>query len=235
MLALEGVNTSYGAGLVLEDVSFRLAPGEVMTLLGRNGAGKTTCIRTIIGFLRPLAGQVLFCGKQISGLSSETIARSGIGLVPQGRRVFPSLTVYENLIVALRRQAGSERQAWSPERAYEIFPRLAERRQQLAGSLSGGEQQMLAIARALMLNPQLLLLDEPSEGLAPAIISDVERTILALKAQGLSMILVEHNTALALSIADTAVVLTSGRVVYTGDANTLKRDEQFVARHLGVY
>ncbi|MGZ5802721.1 MAG: ABC transporter ATP-binding protein [Xanthobacteraceae bacterium] len=237
MLALEGISTSYGAaGLVLEDVSFRVKAGQVVTLLGRNGAGKTTCIRTIIGFLRPKGGRVLFRGKQISGLSSEVIARQGLGLVPQGRRIFPSLTVFENLAVAMRKGSKDDKGiSWNPDRAYTIFPRLAERRQQLAGSLSGGEQQMLAIARALMLNPRLLLLDEPSEGLAPAIIADVERTIGVLKQQGLSMILVEHNTSLALSLADTAVVLNSGRVVYNGDVGTLKRDEKFISYHLGVY
>jgi len=235
VLSISGLSASYGAGPVLENVSFRLFSGQVVALLGRNGAGKTTCIRTIIGFLRADTGSVDFYGDRITGLSPEVIAGRGIGLVPQGRRIFPSLTVYENLAVVMRRPARDAKSVWTLERVYDLFPRLKERQGQLAGSLSGGEQQMLAIARALMVNPKLLLLDEPSEGLAPAIINDIARTIEILKAQGQSMLLVEHNTRLALGVSDRAVVLNSGALVFDGDAEALRRDESFISYHLGVY
>jgi branched-chain amino acid transport system ATP-binding protein len=234
-LAVRNLSTSYGTGRVLEAVSFRLAAGEVLALLGRNGAGKTTCIRTIIGFLPAETGSVDFFGDRISGLPSEAIARRGIGLVPQGRRIFTSLTVYENLVVAMRPPSQETGLSWNLERVYDLFPRLKERRNQIAGSLSGGEQQMLAIGRALMVNPRLLLLDEPSEGLAPAVINDIARTISVLKSQGLSMLLVEHNTKLALGIADKAVVLNSGLVVFDGSAEALVKDDDLISYHLGVY
>ena len=161
--------------------AFRLQPGGVLALLGRNGAGKTTCISTIVGFLKPRDGEIRLFGEPIEGLSPERISRLGIGLVPQGRRIFPSLTVRENLIVAQQRESSTEK-PWNVERIYELFPRLRERHAQFAGTLSGGEQQMLAIGRALMGNPRVLLLDEPSEGLAPLIVAEVGRTIKRLKA-----------------------------------------------------
>jgi branched-chain amino acid transport system ATP-binding protein len=227
-LRLSGVDALYGDSHVLHGVSFALAPGRVLALLGRNGAGKTTCINAIIGFLPPRGGEVLLEGRPIHGLAPETIARRGVGLVPQGRRVFPSLTVEENLQVAAR---GAGRTIAD---AYAFFPRLAERRRQAAGSLSGGEQQMLAIARALVSNPKVLLLDEPSEGLAPRMVHEVGEILLRLKAERFSILLVEQNTALALRVADDAVVLNTGRIVYDGTAEDLRGRPDLLQQNLGI-
>ncbi|MEA2944081.1 MAG: branched-chain amino acid transport system ATP-binding protein, partial [Bradyrhizobium sp.] len=175
-LSLTNLHTFYGDSHVLHGVSFALRPGGVLALLGRNGAGKTTCISTIIGFLKPAEGEIKLFGEPIGGLSPERISQLGIGLVPQGRRIFPSLSVKENLTVAQQR-VGTTEKPWKVERIFELFPRLRERHGQFAGTLSGGEQQMLAIGRALMGNPKVLLLDEPSEGLAPLIVAEVGRTI----------------------------------------------------------
>jgi branched-chain amino acid transport system ATP-binding protein len=202
--------------------------------LGRNGAGKTTCISTIIGFLRPREGEIRLFGERIEGLSPERISHLGIGLVPQGRRVFPSLTVRENLLVARRRRATATK-PWNVERIYEMFPRLRDRHAQFAGTLSGGEQQMLAIGRALMGNPTVLLLDEPSEGLAPLIVAEVGRTIMRLKQEGQSIILVEQNRKLALDVADRAVILNTGRCAFVGSATELRNNEDLIAQHLGIY
>jgi branched-chain amino acid transport system ATP-binding protein len=233
-LSLTNVNTFYGDSHILHGVSFSLQPGGVLALLGRNGAGKTTCISTIIGFLRPRDGDIRLFGEPIEGLSPERISRLGIGLVPQGRRVFPSLTVRENLIVAQQRE-GTTGKPWSVDRIYEMFPRLRERHAQFAGTLSGGEQQMLAIGRALMGNPRVLLLDEPSEGLAPLIVAEVGRTIRRLKEEGQSIVLVEQNRKLALDVADQAVILNTGRCVFTGQASDVLNNEGLIAQHLGVF
>ncbi len=205
-LALEGVDALYGESHVLHSVSFALGEGRVLALLGRNGAGKTTCMNSVIGFLPPRKGAVRLFGQSLARLAPDAISRRGIGLVPQGRRVFPRLTVRENLIVAHQKRKGT----WSLERVFALFPRLRERAQQDAGSLSGGEQQMLAIGRALMGNPRVLLMDEPSEGLAPLIVAEVGRTIAKLKAEGQSIVLVEQNVKLAFSLADDVVILNSG-------------------------
>jgi branched-chain amino acid transport system ATP-binding protein len=233
-LALEGVNALYGDSHVLYDVSFRLAPGRVLALLGRNGAGKTTCMNTVIGFLPPRDGEVRLFGEPITRLAPEAISRKGIGLVPQGRRIFPTLTVRENLVVAQRSRADGA-SAWTPERVFELFPRLDERRHQAAGSLSGGEQQMLAISRALMGNPRVLLMDEPSEGLAPLIVAEVGRTIARLKREGQSIVLVEQNVKLALELADDVVILNTGRVAFAGGVEAVRADEELVAQQLGVF
>jgi branched-chain amino acid transport system ATP-binding protein len=233
-LSLSNIHTFYGESHILHGVGFSLSPGGVLALLGRNGAGKTTCISTIIGFLRPREGEIRLFGERIDGLSPERISHLGIGLVPQGRRVFPSLTVRENLVVARRhRNAGGKR--WTIERIYDMFPRLRDRHAQFAGTLSGGEQQMLAIGRALMGNPTVLLLDEPSEGLAPLIVADVGRTIRRLKEEGQSIILVEQNRQLALDVADHAVILNTGRSVFVGSATELRNNEDLIAQNLGVY
>jgi branched-chain amino acid transport system ATP-binding protein len=232
-LSLRNVNAFYGDSHILHGVSFSLRSGDVLALLGRNGAGKTTCISTVIGFLKPRDGEIQLFGKPINGLSPERISHLGIGLVPQGRRIFPSLTVRENLIVAQRRR-NSGAGHWNLDRIYEMFPRLRERHTQLAGTLSGGEQQMLAIGRALMGNPRVLLLDEPSEGLAPLIVAEVGRAIRRLKDEGQSIVLVEQNRQLALDVADSAVILNTGRCVFAGEARTLLNNEQLIAQNLGV-
>ena len=233
-LSLTDVHAFYGDSHILHGVSFALRPGGVLALLGRNGAGKTTCISTIIGFLQPQQGDIRLFGEPIAGLSPERISQLGIGLVPQGRRIFPSLTVRENLVVAQQRERTTG-QPWSLERIYEMFPRLRERHGQFAGTLSGGEQQMLAIGRALMGNPRVLLLDEPSEGLAPLIVAEVDQTIRRLKEEGQSIILVEQNLKLALDIADQAVVLNTGACVFSGDAGDLRNNEDLIAQNLGIF
>jgi branched-chain amino acid transport system ATP-binding protein len=233
-LALEGINALYGDSHVLYDVSFRLAPGRVLALLGRNGAGKTTCMNTVIGFLPPRDGAVRLFGEPVGHLTPEAISRKGIGLVPQGRRIFPTLTVRENLTVAEQLRPGIER-PWTLELVFELFPRLHERHAQTAGSLSGGEQQMLAISRALMGNPRVLLMDEPSEGLAPLIVAEVGRTIARLKRAGQSIVLVEQNVKLALELADDVVILNTGRVVFTGGVDEVRGNDELVTQHLGVF
>jgi branched-chain amino acid transport system ATP-binding protein len=233
-LHLSDVHAFYGESHILHGVGFSLREGHVLALLGRNGAGKTTCISTIVGFLTPREGEIRLFGETIGGLNPERISRLGIGLVPQGRRIFPSLTVRENLVVAQQRQA-STGQPWTTERIYELFPKLRERHAQFAGTLSGGEQQMLAIGRALMGNPRVLLLDEPSEGLAPLIVAEVGRTIRRLKQEGQSIVLVEQNRQLALEVADQAVILNSGRCVFAGDASEILNNEELIAQNLGVY
>jgi branched-chain amino acid transport system ATP-binding protein len=233
-LSLTNLHTFYGDSHVLHGVSFSLRPGGVLALLGRNGAGKTTCISTIIGFLKPQDGEIKLFGEPIAGLSPERISHLGIGLVPQGRRIFPSLTVRENLLVAQQR-VGTTAKPWNVERIYDLFPRLRERHGQFAGTLSGGEQQMLAIGRALMGNPRVLLLDEPSEGLAPLIVAEVGRTIRRLKEEGQSIVLVEQNRQLALDVADQAVILNTGRCVFVGSAADVLNNEALVAQNLGVF
>jgi branched-chain amino acid transport system ATP-binding protein len=233
-LTLTNIHAYYGDSHILHGVSFSLQPGGVLALLGRNGAGKTTCISTIIGLLSPREGDIRLYGEPIAGLSPERIARLGIGLVPQGRRIFPSLSVRENLIVAAqRRDTGNK--PWSLDRIYDLFPRLRERHTQFAGTLSGGEQQMLAIGRALMGNPRVLLLDEPSEGLAPLIVAEVGRTIKRLKEEKQSIVLVEQNLKLALEVADTAVILNTGRCVFVGQTSELQDNETLIAQNLGVH
>lgn len=233
-LTLSGVNAYYGESHILYDVSFSLRARGVLALLGRNGAGKTTCIATIMGLLPPRAGDIRLFGSPITHLAPEAIARRGIGFVPQGRRIFPTLTVRENLVVAEQSRRNGAR-LWTLQRVFELFPRLSERAQQVAGSLSGGEQQMLAIGRALMGNPRVLLMDEPSEGLAPLIVAEVRRTIARLKEEGQSIVLVEQNLKLALDLADDVVILNTGRVAYSGTAEDVSHSEKLVTQHLGVF
>jgi branched-chain amino acid transport system ATP-binding protein len=232
-LRLTNVHAFYGDSHILHGVNFSLQPGGVLALLGRNGAGKTTCISAIIGFLTPRSGEIRLFGEAIEGLSPERISHLGIGLVPQGRRIFPSLSVRENLIVAQQREGATEN-PWNVERIYALFPRLRERHAQYAGTLSGGEQQMLAIGRALMGNPRVLLLDEPSEGLAPLIVAEVGRTIKRLKQEGQSIVLVEQNIRLALDVADQAVILNTGRCVFVGTAGEILNNEELITQNLGV-
>jgi branched-chain amino acid transport system ATP-binding protein len=234
-LALSGIDAYYGDSHVLHEVGFSLQSGHLLGLLGRNGAGKTTCMNTIMGFLKPRNGAIALFGEPVASLTPENIARKGICLVPQGRRMFRTLTVYENLMVAAQPVKQGGGRGWTFERVFEIFPRLKERTAQVAGSLSGGEQQMLAIGRALMGNPRVLLMDEPSEGLAPQIVTEVGRIIAQLKAEGLSIVLVEQNIKLTLNLADDIVIINTGRVAFTGRADQIKIDDDIVAQHLGVF
>jgi len=231
-LSLSGIDALYGESHVLHDVSFQLMSGRVTALLGRNGAGKTTCMSAVIGFVPPRKGSIRLFGEPIERLAPETISRKGVGLVPQGRRVFPTLTVKENLQVSRRGKSGAR---WTLERVFELFPRLKERPEQHAGSLSGGEQQMLAIARALMGNPRVLLMDEPSEGLAPLIVAEVGRTIARLKEEGQSIVLVEQNVKLALELADEVVILNTGRVAFSGATGEVRGNQALITQHLGVF
>jgi branched-chain amino acid transport system ATP-binding protein len=234
-LRVSNVDAYYGDSHVLHGVGFALQPGRLLGLLGRNGAGKTTCMATIMGFLKPRRGAITLFGEPVAGLAPETIARRGIALVPQGRRIFRSLTVRENLAVAALPAAGKTTAPWSLDRVFALFPRLHERHAQVAGSLSGGEQQMLAIGRALMGNPRVLLMDEPSEGLAPQIVAEVGRTIAQLKAEGLSIVLVEQNIKLTLDLADDVVIVNTGAVVFSDTAAATKANEAVIAQHLGVF
>ena len=233
-LALSGVDALYGESHVLHQVSFILNAGKVLALLGRNGAGKTTCMSSIIGFLPPRSGDIRLFGASILRLPPEAIARKGIGFVPQGRRIFPTLTVRENLIVSTQSRPGAA-VPWTLDRVVGLFPKLKERLQQTAGSLSGGEQQMLAIGRALMGNPRVLLMDEPSEGLAPIIVAEVGRTIARLKHEGQSILLVEQNVKLALDLADEVVILNTGRVAFHGGVDRVRADQALITQHLGVF
>ena len=234
-LDVSGIDTYYGDSHVLHAVSFSLQPGRLLGLLGRNGAGKTTCMSTIMGFLKPRRGAISLFGEPVAGLAPDVIARKGICLVPQGRRMFRTLTVRENLMVAAQSRKNSSTSAWSLDRVFQLFPRLSERHAQVAGSLSGGEQQMLAIGRALMGNPRVLLMDEPSEGLAPQLVAEVGRTIAQLKAEGQSIVLVEQNIKLTLNLADDVVIINTGRVVFRGAADQIKLDDAIVSQHLGVF
>jgi branched-chain amino acid transport system ATP-binding protein len=234
-LDISEVDAYYGDSHVLHGVSFALQPGRLLGLLGRNGAGKTTCMATIMGFLKPWQGSISLYGEPVAGLAPDAIARKGICLVPQGRRMFRTLTVRENLMVAAQRRKDSGGAGWSIDRVFQLFPRLAERHGQVSGSLSGGEQQMLAIGRALMGNPRVLLMDEPSEGLAPQLVAEVGRTIAQLKAEGQSIVLVEQNIKLTLDLADDIVIINTGRVVFRGTADRIKLDDAIVSQHLGVF
>jgi branched-chain amino acid transport system ATP-binding protein len=234
-LALEEVDALYGDSHVLHRVSLRLGEGRLLGLLGRNGAGKTTAMNVAVGLLPPRHGSVTVHGDVVTGRAPEVIASHGVALVPQGRRVFKSLTVRENLVVAARRPRAGAPAPWTLQSVSALFPRLRERQQQIAGSLSGGEQQMLAIGRAMMSNPRVLLMDEPSEGLAPQIVAEVMATIRRLKAEGLSILLVEQNPRLVFDVADDIVVLNSGRVVIEAPAAWVQDNRADLHQHLGIY
>jgi branched-chain amino acid transport system ATP-binding protein len=231
MLQIEGVNAFYGDSHVLRNVSLAVGEGEVACLLGRNGAGKTTTVLTIMGYLRPRPGRIVYQGREISGLRPYRVSRLGFGFVPQERGIFPSLTVEENLTVAAR--AGKDK-AWDLDKVYGLFPSLAERRRNLGFQLSGGEQQMLSIARALMLNPRLMLLDEPSEGLAPLIVREIVGVLKKLKSQGLAILLVEQNLRVALELGDRHYVLSKGEVCFSGSSAELEGNERVRRDYLSV-
>ena len=231
LLEVADIHTYYGDAYVLQGLSLSLEEGQILGLLGRNGVGKTTLVNSIVGFTPPRRGRVLFKAADITGAPSFTTIRRGMGLVPQGRRVFPTLSVAENLVVA-ERNIG--RHGWTLERVYALFPRLAERRHQRARTLSGGEQQMLAIGRGLMGNPDCLVMDEPSEGLAPIVIQGVWEAIRKLRQEGLSILIVEQNASLAVQLVDYVHVLEKGRVVYSSVPEELWSNNEVKSSYLGI-
>jgi branched-chain amino acid transport system ATP-binding protein len=231
ILEVQDIHTYYGDAHVLQGLSLKLEQGQILGLLGRNGVGKTTLVSSIVGFNPPRRGKIVFKGADITQDASFETVRSGMGLVPQGRRVFPTLTVEENLRVAER---NLDRHGWNLARVYALFPRLAERRAQRARTLSGGEQQMLAIGRGLMTNPDCLIMDEPSEGLAPIIIQGVWEAIARLKREGLSILLVEQNASLALKLVDYVHVMSKGQVVHSARPDELAANEHIKSSYLGI-
>lgn len=231
MLEIHDIHTYYGKSHILHGVNLTIREGTLGALLGRNGMGKTTTIRSIIGFNPPRSGKIRFRGKEIQGMESHKISRLGLGLVPQGRGIFPNLTVLENLIIAARSGNGM---GWDLAKVYQLFPRLQERANHPAGKLSGGEAQMLAICRALMLNPDMILLDEPSEGLAPIIVNEVAEKLVELKKMGVSVLLVEQNINMALKIADRVFVLNKGQVVFSSTPKELTNNLEVQHQYLGV-
>lgn len=233
MLTLDAVTASYGASRVLFGVSLEIGEGEIVTLLGRNGMGKTTTVKAIMGLVPPDGGQIVFDGESIMGDEPEMIARSGLGLVPEGREVFPTLTVYENLVATAANRLHRQN-PWTLARVYTLFPRLRERAAQMARTLSGGEQQMLAIGRALMTNPKLLILDEATEGLAPVIRAEIWHCIAALKREGESILLIDKNIHVLQRIADRHYIIEKGRIVWSGDGAALARDAEKVHAYVGL-
>ena len=232
MLALDDIHTYYGESYVLHGVSFTVEPGTVVALLGRNGMGKTTTIRSIIGFTPPRSGQVRFKEKEITHLKPYQIAKMGIGLIPQGRSIFPSLSVKENLIMAARTQGRTGE--WTLDKVYERFPILKARSNLKGNLLSGGEQQMLATGRGLMTNPDLLLMDEPSAGLAPLVVFEIRSIIAKLKEVGLSILLVEQNLPMALGVSDYAFIMSKGKIVYESTPKELEMDEEAKIKYLSA-
>ncbi len=233
MLRVEGLQASYGRAQVLFDVRLDVGQGELITLLGRNGMGKTSTVRAIMGLLPSRAGAIAFDDSSISGRTPEAVARCGIGLVPEGRQIFPTLTVEENLIATAANRLG-KKDAWTLSEIYRLFPRLQERRRQLGGTLSGGEQQMLAIGRALMTNPRLLILDEATEGLAPAIRGEIWQCISLLKSRGQSILIVDRNLHVLKRMADRHYVIEKGRTVWSGTSAEMESDAAIVQRFVGL-
>jgi len=234
MLELENVHAYYGNSHILQDVSLTVPAGKCVALLGRNGAGKTTTIHTIAGMHKLQKGSIRFKGKPVQSLASYQISSEGIGLVPQGRRIFPSLTIRENLTMAARKNGKDNENEWDIEKIYELFPVLKEREKNMGTQLSGGQQQMLAIGRALMTNPQFLLMDEPSEGLAPVIIEQVGDIVTKIKESGLSILIVEQNISLACQVADEILIMNKGTIVWNGTPEELLENEEIQHKYLGV-
>jgi len=235
MLEIRDLECRYGSVAALKGVSLSVEKGQIVALIGANGAGKSTMLRSLSGLLQPSRGSIIFEGEDIALCSPPQVLKRGIAHCPEGRHVFPDMSVEENLEMGAYLRRDLAEIAADRARIFDQFPRLAERRKQVAGTLSGGEQQMLAIGRALMGNPRVLLLDEPSEGLAPLIVAEVGRTIKRLKEEGQSLVLVEQNRQLALEVADQAVILNTGRCVFAGDASEVLNNEDLIAQNLGVY
>ena len=233
LLEIADVRAGYDAGDILHGIDLTLEEGQVLALLGRNGVGKTTLMHSIVGFVRPRVGSVRLADRELAGRSSHEIARAGIALVPQGRRIFSRLSVEENLKLTRGAQS-SEAARWTLDAVYELLPRLAERRRHRGDELSGGEQQMLAIGRALLANPRVLLFDEPSEGLAPLLVDRIVETIAALREEGLSAILVEQNLHVALALGDSVAIMTKGEIVYRGTNAEFRRSPEIAREQLGV-
>ncbi|QCI67647.1 ABC transporter ATP-binding protein [Phreatobacter stygius] len=231
MLTVDGLEAGYAQSRVLFGLSFEARAGEVISLIGRNGMGKTTTVRAIMGMTRPRGGRISFDGRAIAGLAPNVIARLGLGLVPEGRRIFASLTVEENLVATARPRPGAQ---WNLERVVALFPRLGERRRQSARTLSGGEQQMLAIGRALLTNPRFLILDEATEGLAPLIRAEIWRCLHELKAAGQTILVIDKNLAEMATLVDRHHIVEKGRVVWSGTPGDLNRDAALAHRYLGV-
>jgi len=233
MLTVDAIETAYGVSQVLFGVSLTVDAGRVVTLLGRNGMGKTTTVRSIMGIVRPRAGTIRFAGRAIHGLPSYRVAQAGLGLVPEGRQVFPNLSVRENLVATAANRAGAA-DAWTLEKIFDLFPQLAARARILGGALSGGEQQMLAIGRALMTNPRLLILDEATEGLAPLVRAEIWRCVERLKARGQSLLLIDKDVGALTRIAYTHYILEKGQIVWSGTSPELRAREDVQHRYLGV-
>lgn len=232
-LEAQRLNTYYGLSHILRNVDFRVMAQETVTLLGRNGMGKTTLLRTLMGLVRPKSGNITLGTRDVTGWRPSAVARAGLAFVPENRGVFPNLTVKENLTFAAR-TGGNGRADWTLDRIYSLFPRLAERRQHGGNQLSGGEQKMLAIGRALMTNPDIILLDEATEGLAPKIRDEIWETVRQIRAAGIAAVVVDKNLDDLLALTDRNVVLTKGEIVFDGSTATLKADPDFIQRHLGV-
>lgn len=233
LLSVDGLQASYGQAQALFGVTFDVARGEVVTLLGRNGMGRSTVVKCLFSMLPVKVGSITFDGERIDGLASHRVARKGLALVPEGRQVFFNLSVEENLI-ATARPGTPERKAWTLDRVFEFFPRLKERRNNLGSQLSGGEQQMLAIGRALLTNPALLVLDEATEGLAPLVRAEIWRALKSLRDEGLSLVVIDKNIGALLDLAQHHFVLAKGRVVWSGDSDALRREPQVIHQYLGV-
>ncbi len=231
MLTVEALDNAYGASRILFGVSFEVGAGEAVTLLGRNGMGKTTTIKSIFGLLPPRGGRIVVNGRDLTGAPPHRIARAGLGIVPEGRQIFPNLTAEENLIATAR---GGGRAAWSLSRIYELFPRLKERRRNMGNQLSGGEQQMLAIGRALMTNPRLVVLDEATEGLAPMIREEIWACLARLKAEGVAILVIDKNVDALARLADRHVVIEKGEIVWSGSNDDLRAAPQIKERYLQV-
>jgi branched-chain amino acid transport system ATP-binding protein len=233
MLAVSGLEASYGESQVLFGIDFALAAGEVVTLLGRNGMGKTTTVSAIMGLVRQRTGRILLAGEPIHALPPHRIAQLGVGLVPEGRQIFPNLSVRENLVATAASRSGGAA-AWTLDRVLDLFPALRERLGSLGGLLSGGEQQMLAIGRALMTNPRLLILDEATEGLAPVVRGEIWRVLTQLKATGLSILIIDKNVEALAAFADRHYIIEKGRVVWSGSSDELRQSPELQRRYLGV-